>query len=172
MTPLTRSLSSGILAGGGLFYCLLATAANADSLPQQIEQLRQQVRILEQRVQQLEHPQHVSGTPTQNTVAPVVTPSPTPTPAAATTVATTSTPVNSVDPALQSLGRLKEAWKGITAGMSNAQVRELLGEPARQFTIDGKPIWYYSYPGVGNGSVMFSAKGQVVGSQNPPFGFW
>lgn len=171
MNSQTRSLSRCPLVCIGLFYCLFTTVANAASLTQQIEQLRQQVQVLEQRVQQLEHPQHVGSTPPQNTAASVTAPSAAPTPAAAA-VATTTTPVTSVDPALQSLGRLKEAWKGITAGMNNAQVRERLGEPARQFTIDGKPVWYYSYPGVGNGSVMFSANGRVVGAQNPPFGFW
>jgi hypothetical protein len=55
--------------------------------------------------------------------------------------------------------------------MNPAQVREQLGEPVRRFVIDGKPVWYYSYPGVGNGSVMFSADGEIVGKQKPPFGF-
>lgn len=56
--------------------------------------------------------------------------------------------------------------------MNTTQVREQLGEPERQFLIDGKPVWHYSYPGVGSGSIMFSTAGQVIGAQNPPFSFW
>ena len=146
MKPLTRSLCSGAIICSSLACLLPAAAADQTPLTQQVEQLHGQLQALEARVRQLEQ-QHTAAAPAAQ-------------------------PVTSVDPALQSLGRLKEAWKGITAGMSTAQVRERLGEPARQFAIDGKPVWYYSYPGVGNGSVMFSTNGQVAGAQNPPFGFW
>jgi hypothetical protein len=68
---------------------------------------------------------------------------------------------------------LKEQWRSIKAGMSSEEIRKLLGTPSREFTIDGKPVWYYSYPGIGNGSVMFSRDGHTVaGWQHPPYGFW
>jgi hypothetical protein len=68
---------------------------------------------------------------------------------------------------------LKEQWQSIKAGMSSEEIRKLLGTPSREFAIDGKPVWYYSYPGIGNGSVMFSRDGHTVaGWQHPPYGFW
>ncbi len=68
---------------------------------------------------------------------------------------------------------VKDQWGGIKNGMSDEQIRQLLGAPAREFTLNGQPVWYYTYPGVGNGSVMFGRDGhKVVGWQHPPFGFW
>lgn len=78
-----------------------------------------------------------------------------------------------VPDAFQWRERLKDQWHGVKAGMSGEKIRELLGTPSREFTLDGKPVWYYSYPGIGNGSVMFSRDGHTVaGWQHPPFGFW
>jgi hypothetical protein len=68
---------------------------------------------------------------------------------------------------------LKDQWHNVKAGMSSEEIRKLLGTPSREFTLDGKPVWYYSYPGIGNGSVMFSRDGHTVaGWQHPPYGFW
>jgi hypothetical protein len=68
---------------------------------------------------------------------------------------------------------LKAQWRSIKAGMSSEEIRKLLGTPSREFALDGKPVWYYSYPGIGNGSVMFSRDGHTVaGWQHPPYGFW
>jgi hypothetical protein len=68
---------------------------------------------------------------------------------------------------------LKEQWHSIKAGMGSEEIRELLGTPSRKFTIDGKPVWYYAYPGIGNGSVMFNRDGHTVaGWQHPPYGLW
>jgi hypothetical protein len=69
---------------------------------------------------------------------------------------------------------LKQQWRGVRTGMSDEEIRQLLGTPSREFTLDGKPVWYYSYPGIGNGSVLFSRDGHTVaGWQHPPFGwFW
>jgi len=68
---------------------------------------------------------------------------------------------------------LKAQWHGIRAGMSGEEIRKLLGTPSREFALDGKPVWYYAYPGIGNGSVMFSRDGHAVaGWQHPPYGFW
>jgi len=68
---------------------------------------------------------------------------------------------------------LKEEWRSIKTGISSEEIRKRLGTPSREFTIDGKPVWYYAYPGIGNGSVMFSRDGHTVVSwQHPPYGFW
>jgi hypothetical protein len=82
-----------------------------------------------------------------------------------------------VTEALQWHETLKDQWRSVKAGMSGEDIRKLLGAPSREFTIDGKPVWYYSYPGLGRGSVLFSRKGHTVtGWQHPPlglgFGFW
>jgi hypothetical protein len=72
---------------------------------------------------------------------------------------------------------LKEQWHSVRAGMSSDEIKKLLGSPSRAFTLDGRPVWYYSYPGLGNGSVLFSRESHAVKSwQQPPlgfgFGFW
>jgi hypothetical protein len=72
---------------------------------------------------------------------------------------------------------LKEQWHSIKAGMTTDDIKKLLGPPSRAFTLDGRPVWYYSYPGLGNGSVLFGRESHTVTSwQQPPlgfgFGFW
>jgi hypothetical protein len=156
MTPDIRALTCLALAAGGLLYCVPATAGPGAALEQQVEQLRREVHDLETRIRQLERGLR-PGMPADQ---------------AAPGVPAAPAADSPLDPALQSLGRLRDAWQGIATGMNETQVRAQLGEPARRFTIDGKPVWYYSYPGVGNGSVMFSATGKVVGTQHPPFRFW
>jgi hypothetical protein len=85
----------------------------------------------------------------------------------------TSPPPAAVPGAFQWRETVKDHWGGVKAGMSSEEIRKLLGTPSREFTLDGKPVWYYSYPGIGNGSVMFSRDGRTVaGWQHPPFGFW
>jgi outer membrane murein-binding lipoprotein Lpp len=171
LNPLKQTLAYGALVG-----CMLAGAlpVAADDLPltQQVEQLRREVQALQARVRQLEQQQHTDATAGPVPAAPSVSTtrasSGTTTPQIATVA-----PPTSVEPALQSLGRLKAAWKGIDSGMSEAQVRDRLGTPGRIFTLAGKTIWYYSYEGVGSGSVAFSANSKKVTDwQNPPFGFW
>jgi len=171
LKPLKRTLISSALVG-----CLLAGAlpVAADDLPllQQVEQLRRDVQALQARVRQLEQQQHTGATAGSATAASSV--STTDTSSGSTTALTAPVaPPTSVEPALQSLGRLKTAWKGIDSGMSEAQVRGRLGTPGRMFTLGGKTVWYYSYEGVGSGSVAFSANSKKVTDwQNPPFGFW
>jgi hypothetical protein len=132
------------------------------------------------------------STPSPTPVMPVgaaVTPMPSstaaPVPAApsAVTPPTPSAPVRveamtppspaAIPEAFQWRETLKAQWRSIKAGMSSEEIRKLLGTPSREFALDGKPIWYYSYPGIGNGSVMFSRDGNsVAGWQHPPYGFW
>ncbi len=96
-----------------------------------------------------------------------------PFPAPVRVEAGTSPPQPAVPEAFQWRETLKDQWRSVKAGMSSEEIRKLLGTPSREFTVDGKPVWYYSYPGIGNGSVMFSRDGHTVaGWQHPPFGFW
>ena len=96
-----------------------------------------------------------------------------PSPAPVRVEAGTSPSPAAVPEAFQWRETLKDQWHSVKAGMSGEEIRKLLGTPSREFTLDGKPVWYYSYPGIGNGSVMFSRDGHTVaGWQHPPFGFW
>jgi hypothetical protein len=97
-----------------------------------------------------------------------------PTPSAPVRVEAGTTPsMTAIPEAFQWREMLKVQWRSIKAGLSSEEIRKLLGTPSREFTLDGKPVWYYSYPGIGNGSVMFSRDGHTVaGWQHPPYGFW
>jgi hypothetical protein len=46
--------------------------------------------------------------------------------------------------------------------MSGEEIGKLPGTPSRALTFDKKPVWYTSYPGIGNGSVMFSRDGHTA----------
>ena len=67
---------------------------------------------------------------------------------------------------------VRENWHKIQAGMSEDQVAALLGQPAQKFMLGSQQVWYYVYPGSGNGSVMFSPGRRVVASQSPPAFGW
>ena len=62
----------------------------------------------------------------------------------------------------------REAWRLIHDGLSQDEVRKILGSPQHEFELSGKHVWYYYYSGAGGGSVFFSADGHVAGSQEPP----
>jgi hypothetical protein len=96
-----------------------------------------------------------------------------PVPAAATPpeAGTPSAPP-AVTEALEWHEALKEQWRSVRAGMSAADITKLLGSPSRELTLDGNTVWYYSYPGLGSGSVLFSRERHIVTSwQHPPLGF-
>jgi hypothetical protein len=96
-----------------------------------------------------------------------------PSPAPVRVEAGTSPSSAAVPDAFQWREMLKDQWHSVKAGMNSEEIRKLLGTPSREFTLDGKPVWYYTYPGIGNGSVMFSRDGHTVaGWQHPPYGFW
>jgi hypothetical protein len=66
---------------------------------------------------------------------------------------------------------LRTNWSKIKAGLDEGEVASLLGQPSKKFTLDGRTVWYYYYPGTGSGSVFFSDAGRVTSRQSP-FGFW
>lgn len=177
-----------------------AEESNEDALRHQLEAVQQQLHELQFKVQRLESELGAvqaptpapGGIPSPTPVMPVgtaVTPMPpstaAPVPAAssATTSQTSPAPVRveagtpplpaTIPEAFQWREALKEEWRSIKVGISSEEIRKRLGTPSREFTIDGKPVWYYAYPGIGNGSVMFGRDGHgVVGWQHPPYGFW
>lgn len=74
-------------------------------------------------------------------------------------------------PQPQTLLTLRGAWSGVERGQSQAKVRSLIGPPSRELSIDGSPVWYYVYPGIGRGSVFFDHRGTVTSVQAPAFGW-
>jgi hypothetical protein len=66
---------------------------------------------------------------------------------------------------------LRTNWSKIKADMDEGEVASLLGQPSKKFTLDGRNVWYYYYPGTGSGSVFFSDAGRVTSRQSP-FGLW
>jgi len=162
-----------------------AEESNEAALMRQLEEVQQQLHELQLKVQDMESKLGSEQAPSQ---AGVPASMPSATPARATADPSSSNqpapaPVGmeagtnplpaSVPDAYQWREKLKDQWHSIMTGMSYEEIRKLLGTPSRELAVDGKPVWYYAYPGIGNGSVMFSRDGHTaVGWQHPPFGFW
>jgi hypothetical protein len=184
---ITLTMTALILAGmAALTPAAQAEEDGAAALKHQLEEVKQQLHELQLRVQRME-----SELGTAQAPGPAAAPlpeapsiggeSPRVTAAQPGTVvpppvraeAVPSSSPAAIPEAFQWREALKDQWGGIKAGMSSEEVSKRLGAPTREFTLDGKPVWYYSYPGVGNGSVIFSRDGHsVAGWQHPPFGFW
>jgi hypothetical protein len=71
----------------------------------------------------------------------------------------------------QSFTTLQQAWSEIRPGVMKARVDEALGKPAREMRINSDLVWYYVYPGVGNGSVFFNSEEKVTAAQPPRSGW-
>jgi hypothetical protein len=67
---------------------------------------------------------------------------------------------------------LRDHWQSVKQGMTTQQIEALLGRPDRTVKLPSKNVWYYSYPDVGNGSVVFAEDGTVIDLQAPPFNSW
>ena len=149
-----------------------------DEVQQQLKELQHKVLDMESRIGAAQAPSTAgvpasvpSSTPAPAVVDPATVSRPAPAPARLETG--TSPSQTEVPAAFQWREMLKDQWRSVMAGMSSEEIGKLLGTPSRKLTLDGKPVWYYSYPGIGNGSVMFSRDGHTVaGWQHPPFGFW
>lgn len=59
------------------------------------------------------------------------------------------------------------AWSQVDRGMTQPQIRNLLGEPSKAFELDGSRVWYYSYRGGAAGSVFFDSAGRTSSFQKP-----
>jgi len=73
---------------------------------------------------------------------------------------------------VSSLVTLKKNWSQVERGTPQEQVQLLLGTPQKVLRIDDTLVWYYTYPGIGPGSVFFNASGKVSSRQSPGFGWW
>jgi hypothetical protein len=72
---------------------------------------------------------------------------------------------------LQPIVSLKQNWSQVERGISQQKVQSLLGQPEKVLRIGGNTVWYYTYPGIGRGSVFFSDNGKVSSAQSPSFGW-
>jgi hypothetical protein len=134
-----------------------AESNDIDDLRQEVTALKRTLQSLNARVESLER--QVSARPESN--APVAAALENAAPAAGP-AATPSIPQASV----------RERWHNITRGMSLEQVEALIGRPERTMNVSANTVWYYSYPDVGSGSVVFAADGSVIDWQHPPFNTW
>jgi len=116
----------------------LAAETDSGALKEQVESLSHRVRALEIEVEQLQ----------QQSAARATSVGPVPAPPVAVS--------------------FREAWRGIHDGLTQDEVKKLLGQPQHEFMLSGKRVWYYYYSGVGGGSVFFGENGRVAGSQEPP----
>jgi hypothetical protein len=123
------------------------------TLRQEVTDLKQIIQHLNERVEGLEKqlaPQPESAP--QAAAAPV-------TPAAQPP---TATPGESI----------RERWRQIDRGMTVQNVEALIGPPQRTMTVNFKTVWFYTYPEVGSGSIVFAQDGGVDDWQTPPFNTW
>ena len=67
---------------------------------------------------------------------------------------------------------ISQRWRTLERGMTTEAVEALLGLPQRVIEVDSKIVWYYRYPNVGAGSVVFDPDKRVSGWQKPPFHGW
>ncbi len=64
-------------------------------------------------------------------------------------------------------------WLKVKEGLSQEEVKALIGPAHRSFELNGSQVWYYAYSGVGVGSVFFDSTGHASGYQKPsPRGLW
>jgi len=126
-----------------------ADDANCLDLAAEMQKLKTQIDALQARVQALEHASDKAQTHAM--------------PSTSDVAAEAAAQLRREDAAV------REGWKKVKRGLTREEVKALLGEPQKTFTLDRKLVWYYYYPAVGGGSVMFDSVGHVMGQQAPPF---
>lgn len=146
------------------------------ALGRQIEELRQRLERLDARVRELER--CLSGEPAQrpqnrgNTGAssPPAGEERSPGPAAERA----AEPQSAESPSAVDIEKLSipQRWQTLKRGMAAEAVEALLGLPQRVLEVDSKLVWYYRYPNVGAGSIVFAPDKRVSGWQKPPFHGW
>ena len=150
-----------------------SAGASIDELRHEIMQLKQTVLRLEHRISEVErrtpdpcvHREHAIKIPAGRTGSennPAIK-EPADPPAAA-----------AAEAAIQDNGgsspSFRQRWRSIERRMSAEQIKDLLGKPQQEFSVDGKTVWYYRYPDNQRGSVTFSGDMRVSGWQSPSFG--
>lgn len=137
---------SGLMLAGVPVHADDATCLD---LAAQMQKLKTQLEALQARVQVLEQ----TPTKAQTSAMP----------------STASVATEAAAQVRQQEAAVRQGWKQLKDGLSQDEVKGLLGAPPQTFMLSGKLVWYYYYPAVGGGSVMFDSIGHVVGHQAPPF---
>jgi TolA-binding protein len=146
-----------------------ALAKQIEELQQKLERLDTRVRELERRLspQPLQEPQNRGNTGANS-------------PAAgegkshgqAAEGKAEAQPAESPSGADKEKPSISQRWRTLERGMTAESVEALLGLPQRVIEVDSKIVWYYRYPNVGAGSVVFTPDKRVAGWQKPPFHGW
>lgn len=157
----TFSLHAALLVGVMSLGARGARAENGDvgALRRELKELRQAVERLSFRVDNLERHATDRAAPSESAAAPAPGSAAPPAPRAE---AVSPTPGVSI----------AKRWRNMQRGLSTEQVEAVLGRPQRIVPLTGRTVWYYVYPDVGNGSVVFTEDGSVIDWQAPPFNTW
>jgi hypothetical protein len=168
-----RAATATLLIVAALIFALAATVpARADetdtkALMTQLQRIEAQVRALDAKVTALERAQKTGAPATDTTRPSPAVPAATGTPAPATT--TSEVAAQAAAQLRREDAAVRQGWRQIKSGLTQDEVKELLGSPQQTFMLSGKLVWYYNYPAVGGGSVMLDTTGHVIGHQAPPF---
>ncbi len=148
---------------------ILGASCLAPAYGSEVGRLRAEVRTLQAQVRHLERRLGACVAARPAPAAPAATPAP---PARASKA--TPSPSRHLGPPRQQTRSdiWRHEWQRLRRHMSERQVRALLGRPSRALMLGGKPVWYYDYGTLGNGSVAFGADRRVLAWQTPPFGSW
>jgi SmpA / OmlA family len=159
---------AALLVGWSAATTAQAAPNEVAALRQQVKELTEVVQRLEERVGQLERQLSPASASSARTAPSVDAPTPSHVSAAASPEAPTPQPV----PPTVQRDPLRDHWHQISRGMTTQVVETLLGRPHRTMTVNTQTVWYYSYPDIGSGSVVFAQDGSVVDWQTPPFNTW
>jgi hypothetical protein len=146
------------------------------ALSEQIEKLQQKVESLDARVRELE--QRLSAQPAQGLQDQEKTGASSPAAGKEESHGQSAEGAAENSPAESPSGKDKEKpsisrrWRTLERGMTAEAVEGLLGLPQRVIEVDSKIVWYYRYPNIGAGSVVFNPDKRVSGWQKPPFHGW
>ncbi len=146
---------------------LWAADDDMSAVRQDIKALKDAVERLDQHVQDLERRMATAPETRPQPAARAAAPEPPPARQAAPEAAVAA---QVRTPSAQTI--LRNQWQTIKRGTPIRDVEALLGRPDRTVPLPGKTVWYYSYPDIGNGSVVFTDDGEVIDWQAPPFSTW
>jgi hypothetical protein len=74
--------------------------------------------------------------------------------------------------AFHELDIIRTSWKQVKLGLSGRELSGLIGEPNSKSKLGREELWYYTYPGIGSGSVLLSGQDKVTSWQPPPLLVW
>jgi hypothetical protein len=160
--PLVAALMLAMVAAAPV----RADEADYKALMVQLQRIEAQIRALDAKVTALEQAQKTSAsaeaTKRSSPAEPAATGAPVP------AITTSEVAAQAVAQLRREDAAVRDGWKQIERGLSQEEVKRLLGAPQQTFDLSGKKVWYYYYPADGSGSVLFDPGGRVVGYQTPP----